>query len=474
MRSLIALLFLFQAAIAIGAPGDRYINNPNSGGKIIFRIGTVEVGEVTETGITLSEDTSVTSDTGPATFTVQSPDDNAAVSLRGDTGGTERRWDAKALSTGNFVISENGDTDRLIISEGGLVQMTSFAFKDETSIAAGTVTVDVTNKSRFVVPNQTTTINNFSGGVDGQVIEITLTSSGSVLNLVAGNSTGGDQMLLDGGAKTFTGYQTLRFQYRSSQLTWFLMNAEVDPSFESLTVSDPGRAIFSIRSDDDGTLRRWDWFVNETNGQLVLSEDGSTSRLTVDEGGEVNISTDLDVGVGISIPSDIWSADGNLAASYGLIYSGGSFGTSWNWNWYRTNTTPLYQTMNINSQTDAAAIHMDSNGIKFYVENAFTPGATIPQVAWQIDMATGDLNAQGTARDVRTNNGVVDAARFGDSGTAAIRFGTAGSTSTCDSICASFADCMCAASLHLNTDNAVACGSTGGVTKRCLCFCDEL
>lgn len=90
----------------------------------------------------------------------------------------------------------------------------------------------------------------------------------SATNLVAG--------VVDTGAQTFAGAKT------------FLGTHTVQDSTSILT--DTGRAIFSIRSDRAGTERRWDLFVNESNGALVWAEDGTTSRFTMNEGGHTAIA----------------------------------------------------------------------------------------------------------------------------------------------------------------------------------------
>jgi len=80
-----------------------------------------------------------------------------------------------------------------------------------------------------------------------------------------------------------------------------------------------------------------------------------------------------------AVPADIWTNVGTMRTQYGLLYHGGSFGTSWNWNWYRNGTAPAsYQTLGIDGSDDAASISMDATGIHFDYELNWVPGATAP------------------------------------------------------------------------------------------------
>ena len=124
------------------------------------------------------------------------------------------------------VQTKGGSSAELPTTEA---KIKSLIFAKETSLEAGSVTIDASLGSNFHIGNQSTTINNIANGVDGQVVRVVLGSSNSNVTIDSSNSTGGSQILLDGGDFTYFGYKVLEFQYREAQNVWFLLGHEDKP-----------------------------------------------------------------------------------------------------------------------------------------------------------------------------------------------------------------------------------------------------
>lgn len=122
--------------------------------------------------------------------------------LTATTGTITTLTSTTSTTTTDNVTTANITTGNITTSNNTLTQSAEYQVDLTTALTAGGAGVDAANKSfiRVDTSGGSITINNLSGGEDGQMLIIAKVNGANTLTLLNGNGTGGDPMYFPGGA----------------------------------------------------------------------------------------------------------------------------------------------------------------------------------------------------------------------------------------------------------------------------------